>query len=621
MKRIATSLLCLSLLSAPLWAQSNQPRRVQAEAGERVLVSNPELVVAQRRDFAISAVISLAKDATSFKDLALRPRVLARAADILWDADRVNARGLFLRAWEAAEKGDADEVTIKTKDEPPPMVIALRRLGGHDLRSEVLGLMARRDRSLADEFLGKLRSETELREGKSSARPLDGWSASEADVKRIEVARRLLNEGLVQQALEIAAPSLNFVNSKSITFLSELRPRNAEAADQQFSLLLHRAALDPAADANTVSGLSSYVFTPGIYITFKADGGATWTQSEQSIMPPNLPVKLRETFFQVGANILLRRLTPTDQELNSAGRAGTISVIKRLLPFFEQHVPGTATALRAHLTQLTGASPQNSGRYDNPLLTQGIREDTAADVLRGLQGQIDYARTSSERDQIYASAAVTLAGRGELEAREVADKIDDSERKSEVRRFVDFQFVQLALKKKEALEAIRLAETGQLTHSQRAFAYTQASRILGEAQPERSLELLDKATDQTLRIENGGIERAVLFVGIAVQLAALDHARAWDIMGRAAQAANACEDFNGENWIRFSLPAASGIKTIGIGGENFSLFRVFQLLAKDDLYRSLELTKSFKHDAPRATSILAIASAVLKETKFVADAK
>jgi hypothetical protein len=55
-KRIATSLLCLSLLSSPLWAQSNQPRRVQAEAGERALVSITDLAAAQRRDFAISVV-------------------------------------------------------------------------------------------------------------------------------------------------------------------------------------------------------------------------------------------------------------------------------------------------------------------------------------------------------------------------------------------------------------------------------------------------------------------------------------------------------------------------------------------------------------------------------------
>lgn len=614
MKLIAISLSLLSLFSPPTLAQSSQAMRIQPETSERTVVSDADLAGAQRRDFAISVVMSLAKEATSFSDLALRPRVLARAADILWDADKVNARALFLRAWDAAEKGDAEEVSIKTKDNPPPMVTALRRLSGDDLRSEVLGLMARRDRTLADEFLVKLTNETERKAGDSnSTRPLDNWSTSETDAKRLQVARRLLNEGQVQQALEIASPALYDVNAKSIMFLSELRAKNAGAADQWFSFLLSRTAIDPSSNANTVSGLSSYAFTPGFYITFNAGGGATWTQSEQAIAPPNLPGTLRDKFFQVGVNILLRRLPRPDQDFSSSGRTGTINVIKRLLPFFEQYVPDSATALRAYLTELTGSSSRDMRRNDNPLLTQGISEDEPGDVLEALQDRIDYAKTSRERDEIYATAAVTLSTRGDVQARDVADKIDNSERKSQVRQFIDFQFVQLAIRKKEVSEAVRLAETGQLTHTQRAFAYTQAAPIVMNSQRLLSLELLEKATDQTMRIENGEVDRAVVLVGIAMQLSTTDRSRVWEIMSHAAKAANASADFNGENWIRFSIPTRSGIKTIGIGGENFSLFRVFQVLAKDDLYRSIDLTKSFKNDAARATSILAIASQILEK--------
>lgn len=614
MRRIIIALSFLSLLPFPTLAQGGQSKGVKVDASERTVPSDADLAEAQRHDFAISIILSLGKEATSYSDLALRPRVLARAADILWDADNVNARVLFRRAWETAEKGDAEEVTIKTKDAPPPMVIALRRSSGRDLRSEVLGLVARRDRTLADEFLARLKNETE-REARDSnrTRPLDNWSASEADAKRLEVASRLLNEGQVQQALEIASPALDYVNAKSISFLAELRAKNAETADQRFSFLLSRTALDPSSDANTVSGLSSYAFTPGFYITFKADGGATWTQSEQAMTPPNLPANLRYKFFQVGANILLRPLPPADQDFSSSGRAGTIMVIRRLLPVFEQYVPDTATALRSYLTELTGNSSRDTRRNDNPLLTQGIREDEPGDVLEGLQDRIDHARTPRERDEIYATAAVTLATQGDARARDLADKIDDSERRSQVRQFIDFQFVQLAIRKKAASEAVRLAETGQLSHTQRAFAYTQAARLVMDSQRERSLELLEKATDEVMRIENAAVDRAVLLVGIAVQLTTTDPTRVWEIMSRAAKAANASEDFNGENWIRFSMLTRSGIKTIGIGGDNFSLSRGFQLLAKDDLYRSIDLAKSFKNDAPRATSILAIASAILEK--------
>ncbi|HEU0253587.1 MAG TPA: hypothetical protein VFR12_11190, partial [Pyrinomonadaceae bacterium] len=408
MKLLVISLLSLSLLSPPTLGQTSQKKRVQSASKERSAVDVSDLEAAQRREFAISAVISLAKEARSFNDLALRPRVLARAADILWDADNVSARELFLRAWEAAEKGDAEEVTIKTKDNPPPMVIGLRRLSGRDLRTEVLGLMARRDRKLAGEFLAKLKNETDRQARESnSKRPLDNWSASVDEAKRLEVAWRLLNEGQVEAAVEIAAPALHYVNQKSIAFLSVLRTKDAKAADQRFGVLLSRVALDPSSDANTVSGLSSYVFTPGLYITFMP-GGSTWTEPQQVIAPPDLPASLRDQFFRIAASILLRRLPPQDQDVSSAGRSGTINVIRRLLPVFERYQPETAVSLRTYLIELTGSSSGPSGN-DNSLLTHGLRPGEPDDTLEGLQDQIDRAATTRERDEIYANAAVELA--------------------------------------------------------------------------------------------------------------------------------------------------------------------------------------------------------------------
>jgi hypothetical protein len=135
------------------------------------------------------------------------------------------------------------------------------------------------------------------------------------------------------------------------------------------------------------------------------------------------------------------------------------------------------------------------------------------------------------------------------------------------------------------------------------------------SQRDRKLELLERAIQQTTRIQNGSVDRAVLLVGIAMQLTTTETPRVWEIISHAVKAANGSDDFNGENWVRFSLPTGEGIKTVSIGGENFSLFRLFQFLAREDLYRSVDLAKSFKNDSPRATSILAIASAILKENE------
>ncbi len=88
--------------------------------------------------------------------------------------------------------------------------------------------------------------------------------------------------------------------------------------------------------------------------------------------------------------------------------------------------------------------------------------------------------------------------------------------------------------------------------------------------------------------------------------------RAWEIIGEAVKEANRLEEFTGENTIHFPMMTDSGARFL-IGGENFSLSNIFRALAKDDLYRAVEVAKSFKYEAPRATVTLAIASSILRE--------
>jgi hypothetical protein len=614
-------LLPLSSRAQKLAEKTPQPRTTEKDANP---LSEAEALSAQRHAFAISLITSLADDARSYHDLALRPHVLARAADRLWDADSDTARNLFRRAWEAAEKGDADELTLKTPAGTPAMATALLRISGNDLRADVLALAARRDRALGEEFLGKLKEETkrDADDSKNDSSASDSWSDSEAASKRIHLAKKLLDAGEIDRALEFAAPVLSRVTANSIGFLSALRARRPDLADERFAFLLTRAEFDPSSDANTASGLSSYVFTPGLYVTFNADGGARWNQPDEgeSIAPPVLPPALLNKFFQVAASILLRPSPAPDQDFTSAGRTGKYMVIKRLLPLFDQYAPDTATALRTQLSALVGdRSPKALGDDNNPLLRQGlVPEETAAEVSEKLQDRLDHAKTSRHRDQIYAEAAVAFANQGDPHAQDLADKIDDSARRTEVRRYVDFQLVQLAIKKKDAPRAARLAKAGQLTHTQRAWAYTQLAQLTKSQRP-RSLEFLDEAVAEARRIEASDPDRASALIGVATQLVTLDRVRAWETIGEAVKAANSAEKFTGEN-LQFSLsmiPTRNGLKFGGITAEDFALAGVLHLLAKDDLYRSIDLAKDFKNDAPRATALLIIAGSVLEKAEKV----
>ena len=624
-----TTLSFILLLSAlPLgssaWAQTPAEKKSETKSeaktdeGEASKLSEAALLEAQRRDFVISLVMSLADEARSYRDLTLRPRVLARAADTLWDADNNAARTLFRRAWEAAEKGDAEEVTTKTKDGPPVMVIALRRMSGRDLRSEVITLAARRDRVLGEEFLAKLTDQTNREAAEASDASTqntnDSWSTSQAVAKRLTVARRLLDENQIERALEFAGPVLNQVNEKTISFLSALRAKVPDLADQRFVLLLNRAELDPSSDANTVSGLSSYAFTPGFYVTFSADGSVSWTP-EENIAAPNLPATVRTRFFQVAANILLRPLPPPDQDSSSAGRTGKYLVIKRLLPLFDQYAPNTAAALRSQLTALTGEQLKNLISDHDSLLTQGVQPQVSpANALEKMQDRLDHAKTSRERDGIYADVAVVLATQGDARAQDLADKIDNSEWRASVRGYVDLSLIQFAIRKKDAPSVARLAKAGVLSHTQRVWAYTEAARLLMNSDRSRAVDLLEEALAEARRIEADDPNRAGMLIAVATQFLTADRVRAWEIMGEAVKAANGTEEFAGEDvGLNAGLVTESGLKLIEIGGSEFSLAGMFRSLAKEDLTRASDLARSFKHDGPRAVATLALASAVFEK--------
>ena len=608
--RLIGLISCLFVLSISVLSQSDSRKPVPGKAeNEKSNPAGANSAEAQRRVFAISLVISLANDARSYPDLALRARVLARAADVLWDADNVTARSLFVRAWEAAEAGDADDASVDPKDKQTAMMMALRKVGGHDLRADVLSLASRRDKALAELFLAKLNKENESNAADSKTGKTS--SGSEAITRRLMVARKLLADGQVDLARQLAAPALGEVNQQSIGFLSELRAKDAGTADQIFASLLARTELDPAADANTVSGLSSYAFTPGFYLTISADGQTTWSQTDSPIAPPNLPASLRDRFFQAAASVLLRPVPPPDQDFSSCGPRGRLRIITRLLPLFDQYAPNSATALRA---QLSGSLARNING-EEALLTEGIKPPASTgDTLERMQAELDHAKSTGERDQIYAAAAVVLAAQGDIRARDLADKIENTDRRDHLRQYVDFSFAQLAIRKKQTEEAARLARTGQLAHLQRAWTYTQAARLLPDSQRERALSFLQEATDEARRIESDDPGRAQALIAVATQLFTVERARAWELMSEVVKAANTTEKFTGdERDISLQmLSTRAGVRVSRIAAADVSLARILRSLAQDDLEASVALAKAFKYDATRANSTLAIARAILE---------
>src|SRR2546423_15080736 len=630
--RLLAFLLCLSSLAPTVRAQ--QATGQQKKTAPKKPVAEADPLAEVRRSSAISLVNALADEARTFRDPLLRARVQARAADGLWAPDKERARALFRRAWDAAEAADRENERL-TDDERRSRAAARGSTAARDtpsMRREVVGLAAKRDRALGEELLAKLDESRKEDTEATSAAPatpnaeqrINPDNPPPAMAQRLSLAQQLLDDGDTERAMQFADPALYPVNTFGMNVLNTLREKNAQAADQRFASLLSRAAFDPLADANSISLLASYVFTPFLYVTVRPDGNSHTRRWRADNSPPaDLPPVLRESFLTTAAQILLRPLSPPDQDHSSSGRIGAYVVTTRLLPLFDRYAPDKSAALRARQSLLAQDTPEQNRRPDDPLLTRGIvPEDPNRDKVQDFLDRIGNAKTDAERDRLYFQAAMSALERDPERARELANKIEDTDTRRQMIAYIAFALVESAVRDKRAEDALRLARSDELTTVQRAWAFTEAARLLAKAQPGRAAQAPDAAAAESRRIDDSSPDRVRALVAVATQLVALDTARAWELMNDVVKSANALAEFSGEDGgltVRVEFKGG-GAMTQNFNVESFDLTGVFTALARADFDRAPALARTIKGESPRSVATLAVARSVLvKRTERAAN--
>jgi hypothetical protein len=624
--RAFLALLCITILTSQSLGQTttkrpnSSPKKNAASTQREREGADPLAEV--RRATVTSLVLTLADEARSYRDPVLAARVQARAADALWEADNERARALFRRAWEAADTGDKEAQRRREEERRAQLTADGAASFGPapNLRAEVLRLAARRDRALGEEFLAKLDEERKREEESGAAKPdstmdsLDPAQPPPAITQRLRLAKQLLQSGETERALQFADAALARVTLAGLDFLGALRQKDAAAADKRYSALLARAAADPQSDANTISLLSSYVFTPNLYITIEPKGGVNSSRWGDQTPPPDLAPALRQAFLNTAAQIFLRPLPTKDQDRTSGGRAGLYFIIARLLPIFEQHDPEKVSLLRAQLSALSTEVPEDVRKGDNRWMSEGlVPEDNLGDETQDALKRAENAKTAQERDRAYADAARNAANKGDARARDYADKIDDSDLRKAARAYADYELINKALNRKDGPEALRLARTGEITRIQRVWALTEAAYLL-KADAARATEVLDEAVAEARRIGGSDPDRARALAAVATRLFEVNRGAAWELMSEVVKAANSSEGFTGEDGTivaRFVMKGSASISSSSAPG--FDLGGIFASLAKDDMNRAIELAKGFTGEAPRAAATLAIARSVLRD--------
>jgi len=261
--------------------------------------------------------------------------------------------------------------------------------------------------------------------------------------------------------------------------------------------------------------------------------------------------------------------------------------------------------------------PPDLQQGENRSVTAGIRPDSdEGDPLQRMQERLDKAQTADERDAIYADYAVALVERDEARARALVDKIENTEMRKNVKAYTDFQLAQVAIRKKDATEAARMAKNGDLTSIQRVWAYTSAAKLVMTTERSRAVDLLNDALAEARRISNSDPDRARALTAVAANLAELDLVRSWEILGEVVKAANAAETFTGED-TRISSRLQTPMMTVATTStaEEFDLLGAFRPLARADLLRAVQVAKTFTGEAARAVATLAIAQSVFEKRK------
>ncbi len=608
----------------------NSPPKTSAEPkpGESRLAdpksaapTEEELKQRRLRVQARSLLIALSTDARTFSDQTLRARSLARIADALWNVDAEQGRSMFRKAWEAAEVADQEsfrkmqeEIEQQKSKTGGGFAIALPA----DIRREVLRLAARHDRALGEEFLEKLK--TQKVEAANSATQQRPGRSNESLNQRLSVARDLLQAGEMERALQFADPALTSPSMEGMSFLSFLREKNAAAADQRYAALLAGSANNPQADANTVSLLSSYIFTPHLYIIFTPNGTNS-SQMSSRTGPIEVAPELRNAFFQSAAAILLRPLAPPGQDQSSSGVEGKYMVIKRLLPIFEQSAPAEMVeSLRGQLNALNAVVPENARNSNEEMINRGVRpEKPDADREQALLDRVERAKTSAERDGLYIQLAFALSGRGEMRARDYVSKVEDLETRKALQAYIDPSLASYAVQKKLTDQALELVQKGELNHLQKVWVLTQCAKLLQPTDHEKAVELVEAAAAEARRIDVSDQGRAQGLVAVANALKVVDVVRVWDATFDAVKAANSAAGFTGEDGelvLRFQSKGSSSVNTNDIA--DFDLEGIFRDLANQDYDRAVELARGFEREGPRAIATIAIARAILTAKKQTA---
>jgi len=596
----STTLLTIVLVSVTYCqAQLDQSARKQPGEKARATEASSKL----RVDEIISRLSALASEAQTFEP-PLRSHIQTQAASLLWDFDRLFARDLFLKAWEAAESADREFEEKQQRSDPNSVIMRYPP----EARREVISAAWKKDPVLGEALLAKMIKQVEQVEGDNeSSSASSNAQSSRSDLERLNVARQLLRDGDETQAVKFAQDILNRALIPTIRFLSELREKNATAADDLYVSLLARVVTDPTSDANTISLLSSYVFSPFLYFTIGSNGLPSLVQNTGDTRSADVPPRIRSLFLDSAAQVLLR--TPSDP----AAQRISYMVATRLLPLFEKFNPNLATQIKSRLSEISGIIPPGSLTPELVnKLRKGINNPDYNENVQEILGRAKQLTNASMRNRLYIQAAMLAAEQGDSSAKEILQGVDGDDLRDRVRAYVYMVLARNALRKKDLEAVLEFARCEALSPVERVWIYTQAVDLFNTKLLGKVTTLMMELVAVARRIDSTDPDRARALTAITLQLMRYKPQLAKPYLIESLIAVDKANNFDSENGlleIRLETPVGDWVTCYD--ASNFRLKKLFRELAKEDFFQAINMSENLKSKEARSAATIAIGEIIL----------
>lgn len=526
-----------------------------------------------------------------------RPLVMADVADAYWLIDQQQAKKLFSEAFDAA--------LAFPKNEPV---------------APVLSRIAKRDRALATQLTKKLLA------AKSEERDSAARSFSTA---------RELFETDPKFAVELAKLSASSLGPSmdGLSFVFKVAGTDPPAATEIYEAYLNNVVRTGNTDLGSILWLAGYPLGYG-----EAYGGANdpgmlhgfWGMRVPGLKPqPELAARYLQIAFAAIANTLKKAAEAGNVEkepLNALALYSTSYLfpeVQRYLPdaeatwsgLYRQALAGTTPARQAEIEQRLRSMQESRART-----SEQSAEEYARTNAKEKLAEIEKLPDTCSRDRAYAQVALSYSyAKDFVQARQIADRIDNLEQRDSVLQFTYYDEATALLERSELVGALDWVEK-VTAKEQRAVLYVRiANAALKKSDKAMVLDALNRARSLVRDSDDAQLQAGVL-LSVGAIFAQFDSSEATYATRESIKAINRMKEPVDETFSvlrRVNLSCAAG--EISWHGsrervETFNFYETLGAIAKSDAQAegALALASEVQDKPTRIRAQLSIVKAVIK---------